>query len=1141
MDDHLSQNDVFKFVAIRPPATIDSDTEEKRFIKDKRNPEDSIVLKEIDQLLAEGVGEDKYFSKIRSLITEHGYSPDFSLEKNQMFLDIDKLIKQSQKKNNEPQLIKGIDYILGVVPSEYIKTNEYNQILNHVWDSLYAFHIINRVEPVNLENLIQDLRILYIIEYFSKESPIKNSMELNDICEAIPVLPKQVFTIPNNPESKSKYPITDIHKSEEMYYIKQLQDFIRLYKAHEEIKAIPDYFNDSFKIHDANVREDNDWIGGHIKRWLLNGDVVKSLSDDTKSVLKNSNLNIENDGFPEILKRLEEHLRIKSNNLVDAPNYDILKELPEEVESIPGLKSYLHWIIGKSSNPITSKNLSSSLDLNFPHSDIIRPLSPLDPIFSNSGIIRPLGIGDLKVVKQTLVKYAKGEVAHIENVLLGEHKDRKHRRLDRTEEIFMTEKETTEAEEKDNQSTERFELKQETEKNIQSDESKQAGITVSGGYGPVQITAQGNYATSTSISESKRASMSFAKDVIDRSVSKVQKRSLERRTRKTLQEIEEINEHGFDNRKGKGHISGIYRWVDKHYKAQVYNYGSRLMMEFIVPEPAAFYLHSKKYKPLTGMPEKPKNLDITHKDLTSWNYQQYIKEYRVQGVSPPPATFTVVSTALDKPSAEKKQENFAKSYKEIQVPSGYRARWNYVLFNSIGEDDSWATLNVGMSLYDLARKNNNLGKALCQGMWHQPTEFQRIYLDGLIPVSILTRYIDAFALNIEILCDVTEESYEEWQLKTYDAILAAYHTMKQDYERALASQTLGVVISGNNPEMNRVIEKEELKKWCLNLFTRQSFNAFNAMIYPSNTTNKGLYPEINLDMATSQGKYIQFFEQAFEWENMTYLFYPYFWGKKDDWVDKLNIQDADPLFTKFLQAGSARVIVPVPLAYRQAVLYYLETSRPDRPGDIWNGGDAPVLDDPLYISIVNELRSQQDPYKDAIPEGEPWDVIIPTTLVYLQEDSELPDSTKNGYRYLKIEGYGASEEGQESTTRIIEVEAYVGKDNILRTTDHTVIGETPSKGSINLETIYDGVKTASSDSYPIWWTATPNGNVVFDFHTPRALTKLAYYGYSIPGVQRAYRFRFLGSNDNVNWTVLWDMSTNTTPQPILPKGYVKVL
>ncbi len=51
------------------------------------------------------------------------------------------------------------------------------------------------------------------------------------------------------------------------------------------------------------------------------------------------------------------------------------------------------------------------------------------------GEIRPLGIGDSKVVKQKLVSYQLGEVAHIENVLL-ESKERKYRVLDRMEQTL---------------------------------------------------------------------------------------------------------------------------------------------------------------------------------------------------------------------------------------------------------------------------------------------------------------------------------------------------------------------------------------------------------------------------------------------------------------------------------------------------------------------------------------------------------------------------------------------------------------------------------------------------------------------------------------------------------------------------------
>ncbi|MBT2728384.1 chitobiase/beta-hexosaminidase C-terminal domain-containing protein [Bacillus sp. ISL-75] len=147
------------------------------------------------------------------------------------------------------------------------------------------------------------------------------------------------------------------------------------------------------------------------------------------------------------------------------------------------------------------------------------------------------------------------------------------------------------------------------------------------------------------------------------------------------------------------------------------------------------------------------------------------------------------------------------------------------------------------------------------------------------------------------------------------------------------------------------------------------------------------------------------------------------------------------------------------------------------------------------------------------------------------------------YRYLKILGYGAAESGQEVTTRTVELEAYVGTTNVAL--NKTIVsGEAASTGGAALTTIVNGNKTTvTSGSYPIWWTATPNGNVVIDLGSSQALTKLSYYGYSVSGTQRTNRFKILGSNTNngTDWVTLWDMSANTTVQPILPSGYDKVL
>ena len=66
----------------------------------------------------------------------------------------------------------------------------------------------------------------------------------------------------------------------------------------------------------------------------------------------------------------------------------------------------------------------------------------------------------------------------------------------------------------------------------------------------------------------------------------------------------------------------------------------------------------------------------------------------------------------------------------------------------------------------------------------------------------------------------------------------------------------------------------------------------------------GAYPLPNLDAAQSKGRYIQFLEQAFEWDRLGYVCYPYFWATPPKWMELLTrSDDADPEYTAFLRAG----------------------------------------------------------------------------------------------------------------------------------------------------------------------------------------------------------------------------------------------
>jgi hypothetical protein len=265
------------------------------------------------------------------------------------------------------------------------------------------------------------------------------------------------------------------------------------------------------------------------------------------------------------------------------------------------------------------------------------------------GRIKNKGIADLMVVKQTLLSYRAGEVAHIENVLKSEVRNRSHRRLSRTEEEIVRALETTKENERDLQSTERFEMQRETQQTIQTDASVQAGVTVTAGFGPVETTAYADFALQTSRSDANRIVTNYAKDVTERSVARIMERVREERIRHTLEEFEEINRHSFDNTGSYEHIRGVYRWVDKIYQAQVVNYGRRLMLEFIVPEPAAFFRYAEQYRSVEGVtldrPEPPmvfetKPDDSVHEvplqapgQLDRINYVLPVGRYNVEGIS----------------------------------------------------------------------------------------------------------------------------------------------------------------------------------------------------------------------------------------------------------------------------------------------------------------------------------------------------------------------------------------------------------------------------------------------------------------------------------------------------------------------------
>lgn len=586
--------------------------------------------------------------------------------------------------------------------------------------------------------------------------------------------------------------------------------------------------------------------------------------------------------------------------------------------------------------------------------------------------LRPLGIGDLKVVRQTLLKYETGEIAYIENVLRSEERTREHRVLNTTETTEIQETEQIDENETTFEKTERYELQRETERTIESDLSLKAGVTVSGGFGPVEVTASTDFSYSQSSAESQRAAETYARSITDRSVERIKKRVRQERRVVRRLEVEEKNTHRFNNAAG-ANIAGIYYYVDKFYLGQVFNYGKRLMFELMVPDPAAFFVWRQQRRALLEESEIPPPADpgfLGPEDITRSWYTYYVKLYRVTGVEPPPPDIMMVGRATH----QKEETNpIVTSSNELAIPDGYVAVRAVHVHTAFAPQDDVEFADVAVFVAD--RDVTNYGS------------FRISDVTKTLPIAMGSVQTVAQMHSIVVECECTPERFRKWQLETYEKIIQTYQQQLAEYRDREAARAASDALLGEyrqqtrHPLKNRQIEREELKRGCLTLIAQNNEPQVTDVVAP----NQQIEGWIDVARALQAGPIVQFFEQAFDWDNMTYLFFPYFWSPRAEWAARAELSDGDTVFEQFLRAGWARVILPVTRQYEKAVLGFLGT------GNVSTGDVPIVVQDREFLAYLAELEDADDLQDNPMPEGDPFEIKLPTDLIYLSDNAQLPD------------------------------------------------------------------------------------------------------------------------------------------------------
>jgi hypothetical protein len=135
-------------------------------------------------------------------------------------------------------------------------------------------------------------------------------------------------------------------------------------------------------------------------------------------------------------------------------------------------------------------------------------------------------------------------------------------------------------------------------------------------------------------------------------------------------------------------------------------------------------------------------------------------------------------------------------------------------------------------------------------------------------------------------------------------------------------------------------------------------------------------------------------------------------------------EDTDPLFQQFLQAGFARVWVPVRPGFEAVILNYIDCG-----GEPWTEKDAPIVGEPdetsaPSVALIDEIKEQLG----ADFEFRPGTIAV-------QKDSPIVEGTGTDFRaddqdreILIALNYYRIAEVDEAAQRILLREPYAGND-----------------------------------------------------------------------------------------------------------------
>jgi hypothetical protein len=527
------------------------------------------------------------------------------------------------------------------------------------------------------------------------------------------------------------------------------------------------------------------------------------------------------------------------------------------------------------------------------------------------------------------------------------------------------------------------------------------GASLSGGVAGVTLTTTLGLSNTSAERQSVKQSMQKAREVTEKASARSRQ---EHKVSVKLEAKHGVEDSAYRTITNPGQTAArvdYYRMMRK-WRTDLFRYGLRLTYDIMIPTPGVrLWALQTQLKALDERLLRPLPFTLQPGSLEGGNYHaEALKVGATMVDDLPRSNF---HTTFGGPDIQWGPEsvNFKQGHIEFDVPEGY------VLKSAVMTADVVFAAGTAETVFDFrilgAEANAEISWA-----WGQPYKQHlvshlpnHVGATGHVIVGYHYRSVESAGISIDAEFQETPAHYEAWQRSVWRQIRAAAEARYQEETSRVQVERdrLWRLLNGKDTLSLRRLEREELLRLIVEWLVGPAHTVIGTPTVEQTLTDL-LASEHQFQLATTPssinrlpitedawsdallfGEFVKFIQQAVEWENLVYFFYPYFWGSDAVGRDKMLFEHPDPEHERFLRAGYARIVLTVRPGFEQAFTNFVETGALDP--------DFVSSYVPIATEIANFARTNYAGIPPANPEREARPLLFPEQRATWEAMQEL--------------------------------------------------------------------------------------------------------------------------------------------------------